>query len=163
MKLYLGAGLKRLAGYTHVDVRGLDGIDTVHDLNQVPWPWPNDAVESIVAEDLVEHLTIGLIGFCDEAWRVIAPGGELFIRTPHRVGDSSWIDPTHRWHFEERSFEYLDPDTSWGSLYPHYADRKWRILSLGVRGPQNIHVVLTPRKVHLSHNSAIAVVTEHMA
>jgi hypothetical protein len=146
IKLYLGAGQKRLAGYTHVDIRRVDGIDAVHDLDEVPWPWPDDSVEAIVAEDVVEHLKSGLITFCDEAWRVLSPDGELFIRTPHRLGDSSWIDPTHRWHLDERSFEYLDPETSWGRTYPHYTDRKWRIASLAVRGPQNIHALLIPRK-----------------
>lgn len=146
MKLYLGAGLKRLHGYVHVDVKACNGIDLVHDLDQLPWPWDNDSAEAIVAEDLVEHLSINLIRFCDEAWRVLAPGGELFIRTPHHTGDSSWIDPTHRWHLNEQAFHYLDPDTYWGRTYPHYTEKKWRIMSLGIRGPQNIHAVLVPRK-----------------
>ena len=115
MKLYLGAGQKRLAGYVHVDIVGCDGIDVIHDLDQVPWPWADDSVEAIVAEDLVEHLNMNLIRFCNEAWRVLAPGGELFVRTPHHTGDSSWIDPTHRWHLNEQAFHYLDPDTYWGT------------------------------------------------
>jgi hypothetical protein len=146
MKLYLGAGSKRLNGYTHVDVASQDDVDVGYDLNQLPWPWSDDTIEAIVAEDLVEHLTINLIQFCDEAWRVLAPGAELFIRTPHHSGESSWIDPTHRWHFNEQAFQYLDPETHWGRLYPQYTQRKWRILSLGIRGPQNIHALLTPRK-----------------
>lgn len=97
MKLYLGAGAKRLDGYIHVDVEPGEGIDLVYDLNRRPWPWDDDSAEIVVAEDLVEHLAITLIEFCEEAWRVLAPGGELFIRTPHHSGDSSWIDPTHRW------------------------------------------------------------------
>jgi len=147
MKLYLGAGAKRLDGYIHVDLEPGEGIDLVYDLNEVPWPWDDESADIIVAEDLVEHLKISLIEFCEEAWRVLAPGGELFIRTPHHSGDSSWIDPTHRWHLNEQSFQYLDPETHWGSLYPHYTRFKWRILSLGIRGPQNIHALLTPRKV----------------
>ena len=146
MKLYLGAGLKRLNGYIHVDISPCGGIDVVHDLSRIPWPWDDNSATAIVAEDLVEHLEINLIQFCEEAWRVLAPGGELFVRTPHHTGDSSWIDPTHRWHLNEQSFQYLDPDTLWGKTYPHYTSRKWRIASLGVRGPQNIHVLLVPRK-----------------
>jgi hypothetical protein len=146
MKLYLGAGLKRLPGYTHVDIEDAEGIDQVYDLNRTPWPWEDGSVDLIVAEDLVEHLEINLVQFCNEAWRILRSGGELFVRTPHHQGDSSWIDPTHRWHLNEQAFHYLDPATHWGSLYPHYTDRKWRLLSLGVRGPQNIHAVLTPRK-----------------
>jgi len=146
VKLYLGAGNKRLGGYVHVDIQGVEGVDIMHDLSQLPWPWPDESATMMVAEDLVEHLAISLIQFCDEAWRVMQPDGELFIRTPHHSGDSSWIDPTHRWHLNEQAFQYLDPETHWGRLYPHYTQRKWRILSLGVRGPQNIHALLMPRK-----------------
>lgn len=146
IKLYLGAGTKRQPGYRHVDIKDGDGIDKVWDLNRRPWPWDDNTVKLIVAEDVVEHLDISLIDFCDEAWRVLCPGGELFVRTPHHTGDSSWIDPTHRWHLNEQAFHYLDPATHWGSTYPHYTTRKWAIRSLGVRGPQNIHVVLSPRK-----------------
>lgn len=145
-RLYLGAGQKRLRGYAHVDIASTEGIDVVHDLNCHPWPWDNDSIDVIVAEDVVEHLEIDVVQFCNEAWRVLHAGGELFIRTPHHQGDSSWIDPTHRWHLNEQAFHYLDPETHWGKLYPHYTDRKWRILTLGIRGPQNIHAVLTPRK-----------------
>lgn len=146
MKIYLGAGTKRLAGYTHVDIVQGENIDIVWDLNQRPWPWADNSVDHIVAEDVVEHLEINLIVFCNEAWRILRPQGELFVRTPDYRGESSWIDPTHRWHLHEQSFQYLDPETYWGSTYPHYTGFKWKIISLGVRGPQNIHALLTPRK-----------------
>ncbi len=146
MKLYLGAGQKTLAGYMHVDLEPGPNIDVVHDLDSFPWPWEDGSAEMIVAEDVVEHLQSSLIAFCNEAWRVLAPTGELYVRTPHHEGVSSWIDPTHRWHLHEQSFQYLDPDAYWGQVHPHYTAKKWRILSLGVRGPQNIHAVMTPRK-----------------
>jgi len=146
MKLYLGAGTKRLPGYVHVDIVGGDGIDVVHDLNQRPWPWEDGSASMIVAEDVVEHLTINLLEFCNEAWRVLEPDGELYVRTPHHKGDSSYIDPTHRWHLNEQSFQYLDPETYWGQTYSHYTPHKWRTLSLGIRGPQNIHAVMMPLK-----------------
>lgn len=145
-RLYLGAGPKRLSGYLHVDLVDGTGIDIVHDLDVRPWPWTDDSVDLIVAEDVVEHLSIHLIDFCNEAWRVLRPGGELFVRTPHYAGESSWIDPTHRWHLHEQSFEYLDPARHWGHLHGHYTDRKWELVSLGVRGPQNILSILLPRK-----------------
>lgn len=145
-KLYLGAGNKRLSGYTHVDIAPATGIDVVHDLNRTPWPWSDDSIEFIAAEDVVEHLQLTLIEFCDEAWRIMKPQGELFVRTPHYKGESSWIDPTHRWHLDERAFHYLDPATDWGKMYPQYTSRKWRLMSLGIRGPQNIHAVLQALK-----------------
>jgi SAM-dependent methyltransferase len=145
-RLYLGCGRKRLPGYVHSDIAAGDGIDVTCDLSQLPWPWNDNSVETIVAEDLIEHLPINLMQFAEEAWRVLAPGGELMIRTPHHQSASSWIDPTHRWHLNEQAFHYLDPDTEWGRLYPQYTSRKWRLVSLGIRGPQNIHALLMPRK-----------------
>jgi hypothetical protein len=146
VKLYLGCGERRVEGYVHVDFRKTDAVDVVHDLNRLPWPWEDDVATRIVAVDVVEHLEIDLIRFCDECWRVMAPGGELFVRTPHHRSESSWIDPTHRWHIDERSFEYLDPETVWGAQYPHYTHRKWSLRSLGVRGPQNICAMLSASK-----------------
>ena len=86
MKLYLGAGQKRLPGYTHVDIQPEVGIDVPHDLNVRPWPFDDGSASAIVAEDLVEHLDISLIEFCEEAWRVLQPTGELFVRTPPSLG-----------------------------------------------------------------------------
>ena len=46
----------------------------------------------------------------------------------------------------EQAFHYLDPDTYWGRTYPQYTPFKWHLVSLGIRGPQNIHAILVPRK-----------------
>jgi hypothetical protein len=145
-RLYLGCGRNRLPGHVHVDIVALPGVDVAWDLNCCPWPWQSNGALAIVAEDVVEHLTINLIEFCNEAWRIMAPGGELFIRTPHHSSENSWIDPTHRWHLDERSFHYLDPDTHFGRTYCQYTDRKWRITSLSTRRNGTIHAILMPRK-----------------
>jgi glycosyltransferase involved in cell wall biosynthesis len=145
-RLYLGAGVKSLPGYVGVDVADGPTIGVVHNLDNQPWPWEDNSVAMIVAEDVVEHLQSNLIEFCNEAWRVLAPGGEMFVRTPHHDGASSWIDPTHRWHLHEQSFEFLDPQRQWGRAQPHYVQKTWQVLSLAVRGPQNICATLAPRK-----------------
>ena len=145
-RLYLGAGRKSLAGYTTVDVIQGETVDMAWDLAKRPWPWDNDSVAAIVAEDSSSILASIPLSFATRRARVMPAGGELFIRTPHHEGVSSWIDPTHRWHLHEQSFDYLDPERHWGKVHPHYTERKWRILHSGVRGPQNVHVVMTPRK-----------------
>ena len=47
--------------HIHIDVEPGEGIDLALDLNKTPWPWGDDSVEIIVAEDLVEHLAINLL------------------------------------------------------------------------------------------------------
>jgi SAM-dependent methyltransferase len=146
MKLYFGRSPKPLEGHLLVDVAPNPSVDLIHDLNDLPWPWDADSIQRIVAADLVEHLRLSLLEFCDEAWRVLKPGGELFVRTPHHDGAESWIDPTHRWHLHEQSFHYLDPESLRGKNNVHSASHPWRILSLGVRNRSQIHALLTPRK-----------------
>lgn len=146
MKLQFGGGPHLLPGYTRVDVRQQRAVDVPWNLNDLPWPLDDDRVRMIVASNVVEQLELNLVKFCEEAWRVLKPGGELFIRTPHHDGAQSWIDPQHRWHLHERSFEYFDPQTELGRQHPHYTSKKWQILSLGIRQTQQIHVLMTPRK-----------------
>lgn len=146
MKLFFGENQLQPEGYTRVGATEQSQVEVVHDLDTVPWPWEGDSVHRIIATGVVERLKINLVEFCNEAWRVLQPGGELFVRTPHHDGVVSWIDPLHRWHLHERSFEYFDPDVAPSKSIGHGTLLKWRILSLGVREGNYIHALLTPRK-----------------
>jgi hypothetical protein len=146
MKLRFGATQESLKGYITVDAELGPSVDEVRDLNVLPWPWEPESVRMIVASNVVEHLKLSLVEFCDEAWRVLQVGGELVVRTPHHDGAQSWIDPTHRWHLHEESFQFFDPDAPRGRVHANYTSFKWRILSLGVRENQHIHALMTPRK-----------------
>ena len=104
-KLHLGCGSKILPGFINVDILDLPGVNVRHDLNVRPWPWDDGSVTEIIAKDVVEHLKITLIEFMDECWRVLAPGGTVYVKTPD-AGDIplSYSDPTHRWHLTKYSF-----------------------------------------------------------
>jgi hypothetical protein len=43
LKLNLGCGYTRMDGYVNVDVSAACNPDLVADLEEVPWPWANDA------------------------------------------------------------------------------------------------------------------------
>lgn len=131
--LVLGCGELKHPGAVHVDVRGNVGADVVWDLNERPWPFKSGEFGEVLAEDVLEHLDEPLPTI-EEAHRVMATGASLCITTPHYSHPNSWHDPTHKWHFTEKSFDYFDPTTEWGRKYHYYTHAKFRIEERDVRG-----------------------------
>ena len=127
--LNLGAG-NRIIGdaINHDLIKHRPEIAVAWDLNNLPWPWPNDSFDQIVARAVLEHLRINLVQSLDECWRLLRPGGQLFLKLPHWQSDISHQDPTHYWFFSLASLDQFDPDTPRGKTYSFYTTRKWKIL-----------------------------------
>jgi predicted SAM-dependent methyltransferase len=114
----------------HDRVKHSPHVDVAHDLNRLPWPWPDCSFEHIVARAVLEHLDIDLVESLNECWRLLRPGGTIFLKLPYVGAEHSYDDPTHRWFFTLRSLDQFDPDTERGKTYGFYTPRKWRILSV---------------------------------
>src|SRR5689334_17361913 len=57
MKLELGCGRAPTPGYVHHDRRKHSPhVDVAHDLDELPWPWPDGSCEEILGLDVFEHL-----------------------------------------------------------------------------------------------------------
>jgi hypothetical protein len=96
MKLNLGCGANRLAGFVNVDKFG--DPDYWHDLEVFPWPWEQDSVGEIVMNHVLEHLgesTGVYLKIIRELYRVCAHGALLRIAVPHPRHDDFIADPTH--------------------------------------------------------------------
>jgi hypothetical protein len=89
----------------------------------------------IVASDIIEHM-IWVIPFVDECWRIIKPGGHLFIRTTYFMLEQAYKDPTHFHFFTLESFDFFDPETDTGMKYDWYTDKKWKVVNKGVSGQE---------------------------
>jgi len=128
MRLLLGCGDERRDGWERVDRSPRAAPDVVHDLDVVPWPFEDDSVEEVEANDVLEHLA-DVVRFMDECWRVLVPGGRLRIKAVSWRSENLWRDPTHRRGFHVDTFGYFDPSQSWGQKYgKFYSDRQWRLL-----------------------------------
>lgn len=105
LRINLGAGSQGEAGYVNVDSIAQPGIDLVHDLDQFPWPFPDKSAEYIRAFDVYEHVDHPL-EFMGECWRILKPGGTLYIHTAYWKNPCSFRDPTHKRFLTEESFDY---------------------------------------------------------
>jgi predicted SAM-dependent methyltransferase len=129
-RLNLGTGNRLIGGpgaVNHDLIKHRPEIDVTHDLNVLPWPWPDEEFEGVVAWAVLEHLEINLLTAMDEIWRITKPGGELTVKVPYWNHEDAYNDPTHRYVYGKGVFDVFDPDTRRGKEYDFYTDRKWRI------------------------------------
>lgn len=130
MKLNLGCGSTKYPGFKNIDILKNDNVDIVLDLNKQRWPFADEEVEEILAEDVLEHLQ-DTPSFMEEVWRVLQPGGLITIQVPDVINNpmSAFTDPTHIKFFTEHSFDYWDEGTEFGKKYGYYYEHKFVIIN----------------------------------
>jgi hypothetical protein len=104
--LNLGCGNKHGDGAVNLDVTGTTNPDVVHDLNVVPWPFPDNRFAEVHAYDVIEHLS-DIPAVMTEVHRIGRPGARVFITVPHFSCANAFTDPTHRHYFGYFSFDYF--------------------------------------------------------
>lgn len=136
MRINLGAGSEPTDGWVNVDWIKQPGIQVVHNLLIFPWPFANGLAEEMKAIDVLEHMPnytpnneATAIKFIEECHRILKVGGTLTIQVPHWDSPNMWIDPTHVRGFDERSFDYFDPDKDLGKWYGYYSKCKFAVKS----------------------------------
>lgn len=137
MNLNIGCGEKKIDGCLNVDFRKTRITDIVHDIKNIPWPFNDEEFENIYAIDIIEHM-LYVVPIIDECWRVVKPGGHLYIRTTFFNTEQSYRDPTHFHYFTLESFDYTDPSTLYGHNYGWYTDKKWKILDRNIDGQESV-------------------------
>lgn len=127
-KLNLGCGNKHPEGFVQHDItKHSPHVDIAWDLNDLPWPWDDDAFEMVVAASVLEHLHHNLLTSMNEVWRILEPAGVAVVKLPYWKAEISWNDPTHLHLVGPGVFNQLDPTTKRGQQYRFYTPYKWRI------------------------------------
>lgn len=104
--LEVGPGPNRLFPQsTTLDIYPGCAPDIVHDLNQTPYPIPDNTFDLVVCLHVLEHVQ-NLVGATTELWRMLKPGGLLFVEVPYFTSVHFHTDPTHVHAFTTRSFDY---------------------------------------------------------
>ena len=115
MCLDLGGRFDKWPGYSSVDKH--PPADFICDLEK-RWPMPDCSVGVLRASHIVEHLADPVFTM-NEAYRVLAPGGWMFIDVPSTDGRGAFQDPTHKsfwninsfWYYTDREFaKYIQPE-----------------------------------------------------
>jgi hypothetical protein len=126
MILLLGAGnnhtkkINELGGAVRFDPAALVTLDidpnckpdVLHDLNSLPYPFDDNKFSEIHAYEVLEHTgTQGdwrfFFGQFMEFWRILKPGGRMFMSFP--IPQSVWAlgDPGHTRIIPKESFTFL--------------------------------------------------------
>lgn len=102
----LGSAHNRPDGYDFgVDREHGEGADLICDVEKEGLPFDDNDVGVLRASDFLEHLR-DPIGFLNEAYRVLAPGGMLLTLTPSTDGRGAFQDPTHVSFWNSNSWWY---------------------------------------------------------
>ena len=93
-RLNLGSGTDIREGWINLDRSALPGVDVVHDVEELPLPFPSDSFDYVLCQDVLEH--VDYIPLLRDIWRILRIGGTLHIRVPHFTSSYAYGDPTHK-------------------------------------------------------------------
>lgn len=116
IRLDVGCGSTKIDGFIGMDHLSLPGVDIVHDLNEIPWPFEDNSVKKIVFCHSLSHLE-NISSIMIECSRLLVPGGILEILAPHYSSDNYKTDPTHKMSLGVRSMNYFILNTDFGYTY----------------------------------------------
>jgi SAM-dependent methyltransferase len=110
VKLDIGCGKNKKAGFLGIDSLPLDGVDVVMDVTLSPLPYGDGTVAEIHSSHFLEHLTARQrVRFMNECWRVLRKDGQMTLIVPHWGSCRAYGDMTHQWPpVSEFWFYYLD-------------------------------------------------------
>ena len=126
-KLNVGCGTDIKPDYVNLDVADLPGVDIVHDLTTVPWPFADNSFETIDVINVLEHLP-DTIATLEELHRIARPDAKLTIRVPFWNSPDMLADPTHKRSFSERTLDFFDPAFPECRDRPYYSSARFTIV-----------------------------------
>lgn len=136
--LDLGCGDHKMEGFIGMDRRKRPGVDVVHDVEDLPWPFKDETFNTVAMSHLMEHLNPKYtVEIMNEIWRITKPGGHLMIAMPYAGSFGFWQDPTHIHAWNEATPTYFDPNCA---LYDVYKPLPWQIKDNIWRSDGNIEV-----------------------
>ncbi len=110
-KLNLGCGTDIREGWVNLDIADLEGVDVVHDLNNLPLPFKDEDFDYIICYDIFEHI-FDYIPLLKELHRIVKKDAIVEIKVPHYTYSRAYADPTHVRYFSMEVFDFFVKDTS---------------------------------------------------
>lgn len=127
--LNLGCGKTRIPNSIGVDsVKIKDYVDIVHNLDITPYPFQDNYANEIHLYHALEHLH-NPIRKLEEIYRILKPGGVLYMKVPHFSSMGAFTDLTHIRPFGYSSFDCLEK----GHYHNFYTTINFRILKKEIK------------------------------
>lgn len=120
--LDVGCGANKYEGAIGLDNNPRTAADVIHDLGELPYPFPDNEFDLIVSRHVIEHVP-DVMGFVTELYRITKPGGRIRLVMPHYTNPDWATDPTHRNHFNSYSFNTFVADRQ---VFDFYTDVRLR-------------------------------------
>jgi SAM-dependent methyltransferase len=109
-------------GFTIVDTYKHEKVDKVFDPAK-KWDWANDSVDEVVCGNFLQRLTAQQrVHFFNELYRVLKPGKQARIVTPHWSHEKYYAEPDVQWP-PVTAFTYFYLSKQWREVNaPRFAD-----------------------------------------
>ena len=114
-KLNIGCGSDIKKGYINLDKSKVKGVDVVHDIDKVPWPFKSNYFDEIFAQDVVEH-TKDLFKTMKEMHRICKKNAKVRIIVPYWHSSGAFY-PNHNYFFNVDSMKFF---TEFNRAYDNY-------------------------------------------
>lgn len=98
MKINMGCGFNKLAGYTNIDKYPACELDIQMDLEVFPWKLNTNEADEAIFNHSLEHMGATseiFLNIIKELYRVCKPNARINIIVPHPRHDNFLNDPTH--------------------------------------------------------------------
>jgi SAM-dependent methyltransferase len=105
--LNLGVGNCPIKGTIGVDMKINKYVDEVLDLNKTPWKWKEEEIDGIYMIHSLEHFKDNL-SILSECYRVLKPGGFLYVEAPHASSSYALADLGHHSCYALSTLSRLD-------------------------------------------------------
>jgi SAM-dependent methyltransferase len=129
VKIDLGCGNHKRAGFVGVDKLPLPGVDYVLDARN-GLSIVDGSVDYIAADNLMEHLGAEFIAAMNECHAALRDGGRMFVRVPgmHNIA-AAFSDPTHVRFFTPETWDYFNGlSVRWADYGRSYGIVPWQVL-----------------------------------
>ena len=114
-KLNVGCGQDIKEGWVNLDRHALPGVNVVHNIENLPLPFPDEEFDYVYCKDVLEHCDY--VPVLRDLHRILKKGGQIFIKVPHFTARNNFVDPTHKRCFSFKTFRFFVKDNPWGRDY----------------------------------------------